>query len=295
MLQRKTILLFLLGMVGSLSDRVFSQIQQQQYQSYSSEIRRMGVYYVPPNLNVNYVVNPLPSYGWESFAGRDDRVTDDTWRKYESFRMSYRWDVSSIHDSATIKSAKLEIWFDSKSDNTKSDSMRFFVRSISNTVWGGLNDTAHWNGLARGTVLARAGTPKNLDNMIMERNYTEGSNFCKAIKQGLAGNYFNLSVVAENDETWGTGMGTYHRISIYNGYMNQGEGVRLTITYELDSSKLKYNVTVRNSFNAGRLIVDNDTVNSGSTFNWTPSSSHTFKAFTQDSGGKHYPLKSTDM
>ena len=51
----------------------------------------------------------LASYDPNAFVGRNDAYTNDTYRKRESFRMAYRWDVTNIPDWAVIDTVRLEL------------------------------------------------------------------------------------------------------------------------------------------------------------------------------------------
>jgi len=263
-------------------------VTAQPYQQYPAEIVRTTKYYNSALSFVYYEKQTLSPFGWESYAGREDRLTDDASRRWESLRMSYKWDISNIPDVATIDTVIFEIWCDTRSDGSSLDSVRVRIRSMSSSLWSSFADTGRWNGMARTTQYAYSGMPKSFDNIIIQRTFVAGSQVCTDVKNGLSSNAFYLSVIGDADETWGTGQGSYHRASIYQGNQNQGDGIRLTIKYRTTS-----NITVKNSFAGGSLKVD-DTLHTnvpseGLHMTWNNGTTHTLDAIDdQDIGGSNW-------
>ncbi len=263
-------------------------IEAQQYASYASTLRRTDKYYDCHLLEIYYGGQDLDNTGI-AFIGRvDNNITNDCNisgnRSRESFRMAYKWDVSAIPDDATIKSASLEIWYTSASDNYTN--VVFTMRKLSLSDFNVANQ-ARWTAIGSGTTYATQTVSLSGSEQYVSVNLNAST---ADIKSSLTnGDYFIVGVKTEDDETWTAQSGIYRYVqpkrSVYTT-----EGMKLTISYSIP-----VNVTVQNGFtgNGGSVTVDGNPWPSPKTFtSWQSGEAHTLFSTQQTVGNKRYTPQS---
>lgn len=270
------------GMLLIVITIVTNQALPQQFTANPAELKRADKWYNQDLTFVNYSNNSLTYSSNQAFVGRNDAFTDDALRRWESFRMMYRFDVSGIPDNATITSAKLQAWWSLGSNKPNDVTVTFRIKSFPSDKWSGYpND--QWNAISTATKYDSINAPVSIPDNGTERNFSQGSPFCTAIQSSLSGNSFYMSMMTTDDETWGTGQGSVRDVNIKKSDVG-GDGLFLTVNYTLPSS---YTLIVKNDIDGGSLTVDDTLYTNvpitGKAFSWTANSQHTLLASTPQS------------
>jgi len=279
-------------------------INAQQYSGYPKNISRTLQYYTwvqnpkepasfkpVKNYSRNDIVNGMNCLQ-SSVISRIGQLSvyngDVTEISNISARVAYQWDFSGImNPNAVVTGVRLEIWY------LGDGGCNVSVRQL-DTYEYDLDAAGRWSAIKSGTEYTDF---ISIKNQYPPSNYIYldlpvSNKICEDLSDAIrAGAKYSLALMVEGDEEW-PDMEQILTGSIQTNNNNNGcEGLKLTINY-----KIPVNITVQNSFGAGRLLVDGDTVNSGTTFTWYSNESHTMKAFSQYlNNGKYYPLKSSGM
>jgi hypothetical protein len=290
--------LLLMSMAISL---FFFSLGAQTFSDYSNERRRTEHYYIwVPDTGGTYTrvqrnvqYDPILN-STSAEIGRTRRGIESTpgeAHRYSS-KMSYQWNFSSIANvNASVLSVRIELWFTSSTDKPNTSDISIQIKPLTNDRWNGTPDdrwAAIKNAAPYRTIILPV--PRSLSEYWSPIDFTSSSSICTDIENAIkAGTKFCLAFMSSDDEDWASGTGSYRSIELRQE--NQRKiGVKLTVNY-----KVPVSVTVKNSFDGGRIKIDNDTAASGAAFNWFSNETHTIKAFTQDIDGIHYPLKTTGI
>ena len=220
-----------------------------QYSQYLTEGRGITRYEYPQG-SVQYSTYLMTSD--HAYTGRNDGYNPSY--VFESFRMKYRWDVSSIPDNATITGATLYVSSLASSDKPNANSVTWQVKPLSGSDFFPGTVTT-WTNITGATEYNHTTQPITGVEGTTTYSFPQGSSFCTAIGNSLTGNQFYIALKTSDDETWGTGQGSYHMIDVkQQGVTSQG--ARLVVNYTV--SPTSYNITVQNDLpnNGGIIEVD---------------------------------------
>jgi hypothetical protein len=231
---------------------------------------------LPASYSLNMDVHPTTTI----YAGKNDPGTCPDGQHWHTYRMCYKWDLSLIPDSATIKSATVEIWY-SASSQTSPDVL-FSLYPYGLTNW--INDGGKvWSACSLGTAYATRQVDCTIQTKSEIINFLGSHQFCRDIANSIPSKAFAIDIATNDDQLWSQqNLNRYLRLQ-QNG--NAIQSVKLTINYTYP-----INVTVRNGIpgNGDTVIVDGTKYPSPHQFSWTSSDPHTLLAKTATVGGTTY-------
>ncbi|HWP81785.1 MAG TPA: right-handed parallel beta-helix repeat-containing protein, partial [Bacteroidota bacterium] len=265
-------------LTGLLFAILFHPAYTQQYSAFPAPPYQNLYKYYNSNLTVvTYQTISLVPLDPNAYVGRNDTYTPDDFRRRESFRMVYRWDISSIPDYAVIDNAKLTVDWYALSNKSGASTVKFYIKKFPADKWSASHEEK-WNAVASAAKYDSISAPLSIPRNATDRTFSGGSTFCIDIKNNLAGNYFYLSLQTDDDESWGTGLGSIHQVDIERGQDHIDQGIELIINYHIPN----YNVTVKNNYPGGSVYIDevrHDNVPSEGVVNsWLGGTNHSVRA-----------------
>lgn len=259
----------------------------QQYSAYPNYLRR-SEWFSNCDLRLQYYGHSDLDNSGSAYTGRNDLVTSDdcpSGKRWETFRMVYKWNTSIIPSNATIKSAVLEIWYTSAANGQGITDVTFSVVPLAPDKWDAADDV-RWSQIGAGTPYSTHTVGLSSAEQHLTINYDAGSRFCQDIKANLPSQVFILAMKTSDDLVWDLQSGTYRYVRARQG-LSATQGVKLTINYSFPIS-----VTIRNGLpvpgNGGTVTVDGVSKDSPFPTTWTSGESHTILSTTQTIGGNTY-------
>ncbi len=204
------------------------------------------------------------------------RKNDDPAKDWESYRMVYAWDISSIPENAQIHGAQLtfDLRITSNADPEVVENIIYRVKA--NSPQPGETPEQQWVRIRTApTFHERAFYPDQYgQNLIDSQSFSGSHAFSDSIRARLSDGLFSIAVMTSDDENWGTGRGTRHFLNLRRDNL----AVNAVELYIQWSPPAVHTVTVENSFGEGDVIVNGQAYPSGTQFQWEAGSSHTLEA-----------------
>ncbi len=213
---------------------------------------------VTPTVCYYYLPEEQWQYAYGSWnIGRLDGAQWEENSVYDVHRTQYFFDLSQIPSNATVGNAKLLIGYFEKVCGGCAARIVFLPYGLNSgnpqDVWEAVgNGDMYFDNISYGAVNIALSSQEFIDD----------------IQNSLSHGHINIGALGLNENQNETHARLWE--------------TRLEVQYTIPGGPVFYDITVKNSFEGGEVIVDSDTVPSGSVFTWEENSEHSLEAFNQN-------------